>query len=559
MALSYNTETFVNINKDLKDLLGSGKLSPDNAEEYLNKKYNVTKEEYNNAREQASQAEKKYFEMKKEFEGSPLSFIGIASSYIPAHLREQEESTFQSILNFPSKAIQAGVRSIGTGIADLGEMVLPEAITKPVAEVAGDVDDALSGFKPYEALKTTFDPATTKAEEITGQVGALFGGGFGLAGIAGKAAPVLKTTLGGAIPNIAGFTAADIIVTDKNQNLANVLMNAYPESMGWLETLAINPNDADSIKLLKKAGEGLGFGVLTEGAIRAIGAGYRALKGKNKAIVEDDVLTPPKDDSGKLIDTEVVQKADGSYQQKATIRQPIKMLVDTIKRKVDVRPGSGVKEAKESGFLKRWLTSRQGLDEKSFKAMEKLDNTLKAEIQAAENQGKEFLSIIEKEYGTSIDKIPKEQIELINDALGRVPALGEDAPLEIIKILKKPLSKRTKKPKPPKKGAKPPKKPKKPPKISDEEVLDNYTEQVLAASRQRKGDALARLPEKVAKETERLRLIVDNNSEEILKRGLGGGKKTSAAIDNKKGLYLTTDYEIFTNPQWLKRVKVDSS
>ena len=193
MALSYNTETFVNINKDLKDLLGSGKLSPDNAEEYLNKKYNVTKEEYNNAREQASQAEKKYFEMKKEFEGSPLSFIGIASSYIPAHLREQEESTYQSILNFPSKAIQAGVRSIGTGIADLGEMVLPEAITKPVSEVASDVDDALSGIKPYEALKTTFDPATTKAEEITGQVGALFGGGFGLAGIAGKAAPVLSS------------------------------------------------------------------------------------------------------------------------------------------------------------------------------------------------------------------------------------------------------------------------------------------------------------------------------------------------------------------------------
>ena len=557
MALSYNTETFVNINKDLKDLLGSGKLSPDNAEEYLNKKYNVTKEEYNNAREQASQAEKKYFEMKKEFEGSPLSFIGIASSYIPAHLREQEESTYQSILNFPSKAIQAGVRSIGTGIADLGEMVLPEAITKPVSEVASDVDDALSGIKPYEALKTTFDPATTKAEEITGQVGALFGGGFGLAGIAGKAAPVLKTTLGGAIPNIAGFTAADIIVTDKNQNLANVLMNAYPESMGWLETLAINPNDADSIKLLKKAGEGLGFGVLTEGAIRAIGAGYRALKGKNKAIVEDDILTPPVDDSGKLIDTEVVQKADGSYQQKATIRQPIKIL-DTLKRKIDTRPESGTEKAKELGWLKRWLTSRQGLDEKSFKAMEKLDNTLRAEIKAAEQQGKEFISVIEKEYGTSIDKIPKEEIELINNALGRIPALGEDAPAEIIKILKKPLSKRTRKPKPkkpPKEGAKPPKKPKKPPKISDEEVLENYNAQVLAAARQRQRDALARLPEKVAKETERLRLIVDNNSKEIIKRGLGGGKKTSVAIDSKRGLYLTTDYEIFTNPKWLKRIK----
>ena len=334
-------------------------------------------------------------------------------------------------------------------------------------------------------------------------------------------------------------------------------MNAYPESMGWLETLAINPNDADSIKLLKKAGEGLGFGVLTEGAIRAIGAGYRALKGKNKAIVEDDILTPPVDDSGKLIDTEVVQKADGSYQQKATIRQPIKIL-DTLKRKIDTRPESGTEKAKELGWLKRWLTSRQGLDEKSFKAMEKLDNTLRAEIKAAEQQGKEFISVIEKEYGTSIDKIPKEEIELINNALGRIPALGEDAPAEIIKILKKPLSKRTRKPKPkkpPKEGAKPPKKPKKPPKISDEEVLENYNAQVLAAARQRQKDALARLPEKVAKETERLRLIVDNNSKEILERGLGGGKKTSAAIDNNKGLYLTTDYEIFTNPQWLKRVK----
>ena len=438
MALSYNTETFVNINKDLKDLLSSGKLSLENAEEYLNKKYNVTGEEFNNAREQASQAEKNYFEMKKEFEDSPISFIGIGSSFIPAHLREQEESTFQSILNFPSKAIQSGVRSIGTGIAELGEMVLPEAVTKPVAEVAGDVDDALSGNKVYEALKTTFDPATTKAEEVTGDIGSLFAGGFGAANIIGKAAPVLKTTVGGAIPNIAGFTVADIVVTDKNQNLANVLIDAFPDTKGALETLAINPNDADSIKLLKKAGEGLGFGVLTEIAIRAISAGYRALKGKNKAIVEDDILTPPKDDSGKLVETEIVQKADGSYQQKATIRQPIKMLVDTVKRKVDVRPGKGgAKEAKDSGFLKRWLTSRQGLDEKSFKSKENLDNLLQAGIKSAEQEGKIFIDVLEKEFGTSIDKIPKEQLELINDALGRIPALGEDASDEVLKILKK--------------------------------------------------------------------------------------------------------------------------
>ena len=559
MALSYNTESYVNIAEDLKKQVDSGKLSQDQIDPYLRQKYEVTADEYYDATDQALEAEKKYFEMKKKLEDSPTSFLGMGSSYIPAHLREQEESTFQSILNFPTNTVQAGVRSL-KGLADLGAMALPEAVTKPITEVAGDVDDALSGNKVYEAVKTTFDPATTKAEEVVGDVGSLFAGGFGAANLIGKAAPVLKTTLGGAIPNIAGFTAADIIVTDKNQNLANILMNAYPESMGWLETLAINPDDTDSVKLLKKAGEGLGFGILTEGAIRAIGVGYRALKGKNKAIVEDDVLTPPVDDSGKITDVEVIQKADGSYQQKATIKQPIKIL-DTLKRKTDTRPGSGAREAKESGFLKRWLTSRQGIDEKSFKAMEKLDNTLRAETQAAENQGKQFISVLEKEYGTSIDKISKENIELINDALGRIPALGEDASDEVLKILKKPLSKRTRKPKPPKppkEGAKPrkkPKKPKKPPKISDEEVLDNYTAQVLAAARQRQGDALAKLPENVAKETERLRLIVDTNSEEIVKRGLGDSGKTSAAIDNKVGLYLTTDYEIFTNPQWLKRIK----
>ena len=552
MALSYNTETFVNINKDLKDLLGSGKLSSENTEEYINKKYNVTKEEFNNALEQASQAEKEYFKMKEEFESSPLSFIGIGSSFIPAHLREQEESTFQSIVNFPTRAIQSGIRSIGTGIADLGEMVLPEAVTEPVAEVASDVDDALSGFKPYEALKTTFDPATTKAEEVTGELGALFGGGLKIASVIGKAAPALNarklTTLGGAIPNIAGFTAADIIVTDKNQNLANVLIDAFPSTEGALETLAINPDDADSIKLLKKAGEGVGLGALTEGAIRLIGVGYKALKGKNKAIVEDDVLTPPKDDSGKLIDTEVVEKADGSYQQKATIKQPIKVI-------------GGGKYAKDSGFIKRWFTSRQGLDEQSFKAMEKLEDGLRAETKYAEQEGKQFISVLQKEYGTSLDKIAKEDLELVNDALGRIPAIGEDAPEEVIKILKKKPSERTKKPKPPKppkEGAKPrkkPKKPKKPPKISDEEVLDNYTAQIIAAAKQRQGDALNKIPEGLKPEIERLRVIVDDFSKEINKRGLGGGKKTSAAIDNKAGLYVTTDYEIFTNPQWLKRIK----
>lgn len=550
MALSYNTETFVNIQDDLKNQLGSGKLSMDNADSYLRQKYNVTGLEYNNAATQAIEAEKKYFEMKEEFEGSPTSFLGIASSYIPAHLREQEESTFQSILNLPAKAVQSGVRTV-KGLADIGEMILPEAVTKPIAEVAGDVDDALSGIKPYEALKTTFDPATNKVEEVIGDLGAIFAGGSGVANLISKAAPALTArkivTLGGSIPSIAGFTAAEVVVTDKNQNFANAIIDTWPGSKEYLENLAINPDDDDSIKLLKKGLEGLGFGVISELAIKGIGVGYKALKGKNKAIVEDDILTPPVDNTGKITDVKVEKLDDGSYQQRVRIREPIRIL-NRVKKDKDSK---GV-----TGFLARWLTSRQGLGRQSYRASSDLESAVRSATKTAQLQGKEFIKVLEKEYGTSLDKIPVEDLELVNDALGRVPALGVDASDEVLKVLKKKPSERTKKLKPPKplkEGAKPRKKSKKPPKISDEEILDDYTARIIAAARQRQGDALNKIPEGLKKEVERLRAIVDDNSEELIERGLSGSK--TVAIDNKAGLYLTTDYEIFTNPQWLKRVK----
>ena len=70
-------------------------------------------------------------------------------------------------------------------------------------------------------------------------------GGIGVASKIGKAAPILKQTLGGAIPTIAGFTVADIVVTDKNQNIANILIEGIPETEEYLARLAIDENDSD--------------------------------------------------------------------------------------------------------------------------------------------------------------------------------------------------------------------------------------------------------------------------------------------------------------------------
>ncbi len=527
MALYYNTEMYVNIANDLKNQINSGNLPIDQAEEYLRQKHDVSKEEYNKATTQALEAEQKYFKMKKEFESSPISFIGISSTFIPAHLREQEESTAQSIIGFPSKVLQSGIRSIGTGLADLGEMILPEKVSEPISEIASDVDDLLEENKytsgVYKALKSTFDPATTGAEEVTGDIATLMAGGIGVASKIGKAAPILKQTLGGAIPTIAGFTVADIVVTDKNQNIANILIQEFPETEEYLARLAIDENDSDAMKLLKKATEGVVIGGIAEGVLKGAAKAYRVLKGKKKAIIEDDILTPPKDTSGKIKDVEIKETPDGEFQHKISISQPVDILTD---------PKFATESTGAKGFLKRWATSRQGFDPQTFRALEGLDAEVRGARKLAQQEGKDFVRVLQKEYGTKLKNIAKEDLEIINEALGKVPNPGTGASKQILKIFGKAPNKRT---------------------PAEKKLLKEHVAKITANAKQSQVEALEKLPENVRQKIMELRQSIDARSLRLREMGLA--PKISTAIDNKIGLYVTADYEIFTNPQWLKRIK----
>ena len=522
MALNYNTESFVKIAEDLKNQVNNNNLPKSQIDNYLRSKYDVTADEYYNAVDEALEAEEKYFEMKEEFEDSPLSFLGIGSTFIPAHLRDQELSTFQAIFDFPGKLIQSGIRGSASGIAQLAEMALPKEATEAISDVADKVDESLSDNRIYKALQTTFDPATNVAEEVGGELGSIFLAGGALTKGITKLAPKLakKETLGGAVPAVAGFTAADIIVTDKNESLANTIIDIFPDSEPILENIAINPDDADSIKILKKALEGTVLGSITEGAIRAAAPLIRKIRAKNKAINEDGVLQPPKDDTGKIKETEVVERPDGSYQQKVSVQQPIKLLTPEY-------------ATESKNWLSRFGTSRQGFDEESFKALEKLENTLRGETKVAELYGRKFTDVLEKEFGKPFNQIDKEDMELVNDALGRISPIDETIPDDVLKIIKS----------------------KKKPTKKDQNVLDRYNRKILNEARERQDLALTKLPTNVANEITTLRAVIDNYSKEIVERGLGGAGKTSAAIDNKIGLYLTTDYEIFTNPKWLDKIK----
>ena len=527
MALYYNTETYVNIANDLKNQINSGNLSIDQAAEYLRQKHDVSAEEYSKATTQALEAEQKYFKMKKEFESSPISFIGISSQFIPAHLREQEESTAQSIINFPSKVLQSGIRSIGTGLADLGEMILPEKVSEPISEIASDVDDLLEENKytsgVYKALKSTFDPATTGAEEITGDIATLMAGGIGVASKISKAAPILKQTLGGAIPTIAGFTVADIVVTDKNQNIVNVLIEGIPETEEYLARLAIDENDSDAMKLLKKATEGIVIGGIAEVVLKGAAKAYRVLKGKKKAIIEDDILTPPKDTSGKIKDVEIKETPDGEFQHKISISQPVDILTD---------PKFATESKGVKGFLKRWATSRQGFDPQTFRALEGLDAEVRGARKLAQQEGKDFVRVLQKEYGTKLKNIAKEDLEIINEALGKVPNPGTGASKQILKIFGKAPNKRT---------------------PAEKKLLREHVAKITANAKQSQVEALEKLPENVRQKIMELRQSIDARSLRLREMGLA--PKISTAIDNKIGLYVTADYEIFTNPQWLKRIK----
>ena len=95
------------------------------------------------------------------------------------------------------------------------------------------------------------------------------------------------------------------------------------------------------------------------------------------------------------------------------------------------------------GFYKRWIESRQGFDPQTFRALEGLDAEVRGARKLAQQEGKDFVRVLQKEYGTKLKNIAKEDLEIINEALGKVPNPGTGASKQILKIFGKAPNKRT--------------------------------------------------------------------------------------------------------------------
>ena len=634
MALYYNTERFTEILKDLNSQLASGNLSKDNALEYIKQRHGIEKDDWRNAASEARKHQERYYEIKEKNRYIPLAS---ANRHIPAHLRHREKSTFWNIAEAPEMMVKSAIRGTVEGGLQLAPMLLPSVIpsnvknqiVEDIKEGYRDVDDYLAenSFGVWDYLKKTFDPETNTAEEMGGLLLSL---GFGTAGatkgltkigeyipgmarlpeVLGKTGIPLVTKLPGVAKRTSAFVLADLLVTDKDENIARGLIQSYPETFEFLERLAIDENDTDAEKMLKKIIETSVLGVSMEAVAPLIGraiVGYKKYRAKARA-KKDDLLKTPEGHSGNIVETEIVGNLDDGFEHKIRLSQPLfnaegkplyvsdrelaeaakivrletaiakeknaskkVRLTERLNKLTKKREMRTEKGAKQPGFWGQWFGSRQGLDRLTHQTLErKINRAIEAEAQIR-NQSRSFIDTLERSYGKTINvkgdphrrfaprklkDFTDDEIEVLNVALGiplKTPK-GFAIPDDIQRIMNKAKpTKREQEMLQEFEGAKAEylrnlgiK--------SEDDLLELQAAEIERIASEKQQKAFLSLPKEVQGEIRTMRQMVDNYTKTIIDEGIPRGGM-SGRLDSNLGFYISTDYEIFSNPQWLKAVK----
>ena len=530
MALYYNTETFANINSDLISKIDSGLVTPKTMESYLERVHDTSLEDWNAARAEALEAEKLYYKAKEQPSYLP-SWMGYSQSLIPAHLKDKERSNFRAAIELLPNAFFGFPRLLTKGTTQTTEMgggtLLGEKFKEQFPETAQDITETTDVVSQYisdiipDYFKKYLDPKTSTTEEIVTYMGLLLASG-------GRATQLIRprlgrfgtTRTGGITSRILGFSAADLLLTDKNQTVVTQLLKEFPETLEALEFLSVNPDDSDGIKILKNVGEIVGFNLIGEAVLLPIIAAYKGLKGIRRG-VEDNIAQNPKDDSGVIKGVQVEKNNDGTLRQRIFMEQPVFLPTDK-------------KYGKAPTFFGRWLGSNQGLDPSTYRAIGiKEGRTGELEqILKTRSDG------LERALGKKTSELDDETVDIINIALGKPYQLPDELiPKYIHTILNKSSKKWTQ---------------------SDKKKLNEFQKYrdkyEIDRAREAGDKALSSLDPKVQDEIRKMRTLIDRASREIIETGIPG-RELVARLDRKLGLYVTTDYELFSNPIWLNAVK----
>ena len=188
------------------------------------------------------------------------------------------------------------------------------------------------------------------------------------------------------------------------------------------EQTTIKETDSNYQKLITKIKDagitGTAFNILLRSAIN-VAKGIRSLRNKGKAI-DEKILEPEKIIKNKNVkEIKVKKDKDGEFGWEINTTEPITLITDK-------------KIAKPTSWFKRFFTSRQGLDSKTYRAFEQLEGAPKALAIDLKIQNNNFNRAIEKAYNKPLEKLDDSTIAIINKALGDAPTVGKDAP-EVIK------------------------------------------------------------------------------------------------------------------------------
>jgi len=524
MTLNYMTNTYVDLREDVINQLNdtnSNIKSAEDVKEYVELK-GFDFNEFTLESKKAQEHEAKF----REAEALGLSKKRL-NLLAPGHL-QKDYDTFQEKVII--KPIQAGVRSVAKGVGQLAEAVLPEAAEEFIGDKAKKVDDYLSNnpytSRVYGVAKETFDPPTTEVQEIAGEIGSLITGTTAISKALTKSVPNLPKV----VNRLASFTGAEVLVGNKDENFSNFLVTTFPETAKPLEKLAINPDDPDALKVVKKAIDSAAVsgvfetaGLVIKGGIDLGKLATSAIRGTQRTLKKDEAIKsgigePVK--NVKVKETEIVEDPDtGKFIFKTILSQPIDVLSDPKKGKMS------------TNFLSRFFTSKQGMDQKTYRAFTQKEGALKSLAIAAKGETKRFEKLIKKVYGKSYNELGDDELLIIKNALGKTPNLQDGATSQIIKILDKPFKKRTK---------------------AEQSVIEQHYDNLLRKEKSISGTAYKELKPEMQLGVRRLRGIIDSLSEETKNLGISKGLNTT--IDKNLGLYLTQDFKAFTDPKYIKEV-----
>lgn len=263
MALYYDTDTFHDIRRDIDEVINNtGTISKQQRDEIVS-----------------------------SYDENPQEYVKEYQEYMTA--REGgygDEDDWRSPGEYMTDIAGTAIGEVAEGVIDVGEAILPEAVTEKITSVSDDVAEYLpEGVKQFWA--STFDPyhgegLSADISEGVGTVASYLIGGGPAVKIAGN---VIKGTMGaqkatGKLANalkwgVGGTVGATLVEDPSKENYVNVISDymkknspdTYEEYKDTLETLAVDPNDPRALQYVNALFNNLAFEGVFGAALGAAG------------------------------------------------------------------------------------------------------------------------------------------------------------------------------------------------------------------------------------------------------------------------------------------------